>query len=139
MPGLRGASSTALPDLAGAAGDTGEGAEVEIGEGGVPASLGNNASAGAYWQADAARFLFEAPGIARYLIADGRTIRFQPCADHARDDHAIRVYMLGTALGVLLHQRGLFALHASGVATPCLLYTSPSPRDRHRHRMPAFA
>ena len=116
--GLRVASSIALPDLAGAAGDNGEGADVEISEGGVPASLGNNASAGAYWQADAARFLFEAPGIARYLIADGRTIRFQPCAGHPRDDHAIRVYMLGTALGVLLHQRGLFALHASGVATP---------------------
>lgn len=116
--GLRVASSIELTDLT-PADDNDDGVDVEISEGDVPESLGDQANqAGAYWQTDATRMLFEAPGIARYLIADGRMIRFQPCAGHARDDHAIRVYMLGTALGVLLHQRGLFALHASGVATP---------------------
>lgn len=115
--GLRVASSMELPDLGRADGDT-AGIDVEISEGDVPASLGDQATGGHCWQTDATRMLFEAPGIARYLVADGRTIRFQACAGHARDDHAIRVYMLGTALGVLLHQRGLFALHASGVATP---------------------
>lgn len=116
--GLRVASSIELPDLALADGDTAAGVDVDISEGDVPDSLGDQATVGAHWQTDATRMLFEAPGIARYLVSDGRTIRFQPCASHARDDHAIRVYMLGTALGVLLHQRGLFALHASGVATP---------------------
>ena len=116
--GLRVASSIELPDLALADGDTAAGVDVDISEGDVPDSLGDQATVGAHWQTDATRMLFEAPGIARFLISNGRTIRFQPCLDQARDDHAIRVYMLGTALGVLLHQRGLFALHASGVVTP---------------------
>ena len=31
------------------------------------------------------------------------------------------------------------ALSASGPSHPCLLYTSPSPRDRTRYRMPSSA
>ena len=34
---------------------------------------------------------------------------------------------------------GLEALAADGLADPCLLYTSPSPRDRTRSRMPSSA
>lgn len=115
--GLRLASSLELPDLA-LAGDDTDGIDVAIDEGDVPATLDGQANTGGYWQADADRLLFEAPGIARFLVSNGRSIRFQPCTDEPRDDHAIRVYMLGTALGALLHQRGLFALHAGGVATP---------------------
>ena len=115
--GLYVVSPIELPDLARADGGA-EAVDVEISEGNVPDSLGDEANTGAHWQTDANRMLFEAPGIARFLISNGRTIRFQPCLDQARDDQAIRVYMLGTALGVLLHQRGLFALHASGVVTP---------------------
>lgn len=115
--GLRVASSLELPDLA-LAGDETDGIDVAIDEGDVPATLDGQVHIGGYWQADADRLLFEAPGIARFLVSNGRTIRFQPCTDQPRDDHAIRVYMLGTALGALLHQRGLFPLHAGGLATP---------------------
>ena len=81
--GLRVASSIELPDLALADGDTAAGVDVDISEGDVPDSLGDQATVGAHWQTDATRMLFEAPGIARYLVSDGRTIRFQPCASHA--------------------------------------------------------
>ena len=33
----------------------------------------------------------------------------------------------------------VFALLFVGVAYPCLLYTSPSPRDRQKSRMPSSA
>lgn len=115
--GLNVSSTLELPDLALA--DPGiAGVDVEILEGDVPESLGDQATVGGYWQAESTKLLFEAPGIARYLVSDGRRILFQRCVEPAADEHAIRVYMLGTALGALLHQRGLFALHASGVATP---------------------
>lgn len=115
--GLQVASSIELADLARADPDA-AGIDVEIIEGDVPASLGEQAVIRDYWQAHADQLLFEAPGIARYLVSGGRSIRFQPSADTLRDDHAIRVYLLGTALGALLHQRGLFPLHAGGLATP---------------------
>ena len=33
----------------------------------------------------------------------------------------------------------IFAYKSDGVNSPCLLYTSPSPRDRTRSRMPSSA
>jgi hypothetical protein len=46
-------------------------------------------------------------------IRDGREIVFEPI-DNA-DERVVRLYILGTALAVLLQQRGLFVLHASAV------------------------
>ena len=40
-------------------------------------------------------------------------------------------------LGVLVWSGGILTLNY--VAIPCLLYTSPSPRDRTRSRMPSSA
>ena len=49
----------------------------------------------------------------------------------------IEVKMLGTPL---THQRFLNTKNGSyGPALSCLLYTSPSPRDRTRSRMPSSA
>jgi hypothetical protein len=58
--------------------------------------------------------LLRVAGVARYLIRRGREILIDP--DPGAGDHDLRVYLLGTCLGVLLHQRGFLVLHASGVA-----------------------
>ena len=48
------------------------------------------------------------------------------------------------AVGIVLFSGSLYALTLSGIAklgiiTPCLLYTSPSPRDQRGSRMPSSA
>lgn len=113
--GLRVASSLELPELTPSQRG---GVDVEIIEGDVPPSLGDDATRGDYWHSQGRQFLFGAPNAARFLVTEGRSIRFQPDLGQARDEHAIRVFLLGTALGALLHQRGAFPLHASGVVTP---------------------
>lgn len=47
------------------------------------------------------------------LIEEGRRITVLPRPD--ADEDALRLFILGAGLGVLLHQRGLLVLHASGV------------------------
>jgi hypothetical protein len=56
----------------------------------------------------------DVPEAGRFLIRAGGEILIDP--DPAAGGHDIRVYLLGTCLGVLLHQRGFLVLHASGVA-----------------------
>jgi hypothetical protein len=50
---------------------------------------------------------------ARFLVTDGREIRVQPGA--AAADKEVRAYLLGSAMGALLHQRGLLPLHANAI------------------------
>jgi hypothetical protein len=52
-------------------------------------------------------------GIARYAIADGASIIVDPGA--GASDANVRLYLLGSAMGILLHQRGLLPLHANAV------------------------
>ena len=61
-------------------------------------------------------FLFEVPGIARYLVRDGRTVdvAVSPDADRA----AARLFLLGSARGALIHQRGDLPLSATTVVAP---------------------
>jgi len=49
------------------------------------------------------------------LIEEGRRITIIP-ADPDADQDALRLFVLGAGLGVLLHQRGLLVLHASGIS-----------------------
>lgn len=55
--------------------------------------------------------LLSAPGVARYLIRGGAEVLVCPveCGDPAM----VRLYLLGTALGIIAHQRGQLPLHAS--------------------------
>ncbi|HEV7159176.1 MAG TPA: hypothetical protein VGN38_12525 [Caulobacteraceae bacterium] len=52
-------------------------------------------------------------GVARFLIQSGREIVVTPTPGRSQRD--IRAYLLGSAVGALLHQRGILPLHANAV------------------------
>src|SRR5688572_14986014 len=52
-------------------------------------------------------------GTARYLVRGGREIVVDP--DPGGAERNVRLFLLGSALGILSHQRGLLPLHANAV------------------------
>lgn len=59
-------------------------------------------------------FAFSIKDVARYQVEAGQRILVDPAPGAAPGD--VRLWLLGTALGALLHQRGLLPLHVSAVA-----------------------
>jgi len=77
----------------------------------------------AHWQgfmASPSAFILSVDGVARYHINDGRMITIAPELDAERSGSRrdIRLWLLGWAFGVLLHQRGSLPLHVSAVKAP---------------------
>ena len=54
-------------------------------------------------------------------------------------DNGVKVVDLGCARGCVPHIIDSWGNDVTGVDTPCLLYTSPSPRDGLLSRMPSSA
>ena len=54
-----------------------------------------------------------------------------PGAQHTRFEHSLGVMHIASMAGHALYEKGLVSV--------CLLYTSPSPRDRQKSRMPSSA
>jgi hypothetical protein len=88
-------------------------ADVSILQGAVSETLENAAASGPTWAISPGRFLLRVPGIARFLLTGGEAIAYQ--ADGKAEPGDISAFLTGAAFGVLLHQRGLVVLHASGV------------------------
>ncbi|MTJ80480.1 MAG: hypothetical protein F8N37_05615 [Telmatospirillum sp.] len=88
--------------------------DVEILEGGVPDTLERAVASGPNWTMAVDAFLLRIPGRADFLLGHGRTIRYRAGTGMASGD--IAAFVMGNALGILLHQRGLVVLHASAVA-----------------------
>lgn len=63
--------------------------------------------------ATAAGAVLNVPGAARYLVRNGDEILVDPDPDGS--DRHMRLYLLGSALGALLHQRSLLPLHANSI------------------------
>ena len=101
MPGLHAAASSAAPP------------DVVIQSAAVPETLGAAAAAGPTWAMAADRFLLRIPGVARFQLTGGRTIGYQP--ESRAEPGDVAAFLIGTVFGILLHQRGLVVLHASGV------------------------
>lgn len=101
-------------------------ADVLICRGDVPAAFSAPTAEGPCWTLDGDRCLLTVPGIVRCLVEGGRTITFQT-EDRAGDGDAA-AFALGTAFGVLLHQRGLMVLHASSIEVGgrAALFSGPS-------------
>lgn len=110
--GWRTASEIALPDLPRWDGD-GRAAEVTIAIGDVP-PLEAPTMTTPLVQVDAAgRARFGIEGVADFLVEDGRRITIAPVAP--TDSPDIRLFLLGSGLGYLCHQRGVLPLHAATV------------------------
>ncbi|GJM41927.1 MAG: hypothetical protein DHS20C20_22090 [Ardenticatenaceae bacterium] len=70
--------------------------------------------------------LFHYPEVATYLVKSGKQITIAP--ENNADEKRIRLFLLGTAAAMLLHQRGILPLHASGIRTSkgAVLFTGHS-------------
>jgi hypothetical protein len=62
------------------------------------------------------QFLLDMEGIARYRVSAGTEITVEPYPE--ADEDSIRLFLMGSVFGALLHQRGLLPLHASAIETP---------------------
>lgn len=60
------------------------------------------------------QLLIGIPGVARFLVSHGRSIATYPLPGVAWE--VVELYLLGTAMGVIYHQRGIHPLHAACVA-----------------------
>src|SRR5450432_2750393 len=100
--GLRFRSELELPELEpGAAGEP----DVIVRLGDAPAELQGGVRVGRHGWATSAAFLFEAPGVARYLVSGGAEVTIEPAL--AAEASHIRTYLLGSVLGALCYQRGM--------------------------------
>lgn len=104
--GLQVASDAPLPDLRPSTG-AGE-PDVVITHGAVPRA---QAAEPTGLSVTAGGALLNIPDVGRYLIADGDSILVEPAA--AATDRNVRLFLLGSAFGAILHQRGLLPLHAN--------------------------
>ncbi len=111
--GLRIASQLECPELS-----YGNGAapDVTVRFGAVPDYLDSPNAQGAAYQVSANQFLLNVEHIARYLVCNGNEIVIDRAPEASDVD--VRVFLLGSVIGALLHQRGVLPLHASAIETP---------------------
>jgi hypothetical protein len=109
------ASELELPELAPSAQDCGrESPDVTIVLGAIDSpDLSGARRHGPLLFGDADSFWLEVPKVARFLIRQGAHITIDPAA--GIDEDSIRVFLLGSALGALLYQRGYMVLHGNAV------------------------
>jgi len=79
----------------------------------TPSKLERVSFRGALFESSPTEFLFSNDIVSIY-IKDGKTIDIKP--NSTASDQDIRLYILGTGMGVVLHQRGLLPLHGSSIA-----------------------
>jgi hypothetical protein len=115
--GLLFASSIPVPEMtpvdADAVGD--QQPDVNISLGTMPEHLEQALIYPSGHEANAEQFLLRVADVGEYLVSRGVDIVIDPAPGVTA--HELRVFMLGTCLGVLLHQRGFLVLHASGIGT----------------------
>jgi len=106
------ASELALSELSVApAGDRRPMVMVRLGQ--VPESLPGARAPFKGLQAAGNDALLTLPEVGRFLVSDGEAITLDP--DPAASERTLRLFLLGTALGILCHQRGLLPLHANAI------------------------
>lgn len=72
------------------------------------------------------QFLLRVPGIGCYYVINGNCIIVEPM--EKGETHLVRIFLLGTAFGALLIQRGILPIHGSAVVVDggCVIFTGVS-------------
>lgn len=68
---------------------------------------------GPYLWATSESLWFQVSGVARFQVSHGNTILIEPAP--GIDEDSVRVFLLGSALGALLFQRGYLVLHGNAI------------------------
>ena len=89
-------------------------ADIVIRYGSVPDEIPGAKSKGVRYQASPGEFLLQVDGIARYYVTQGTAIQIERAPGAA--DEEVVLFLMGSAMGALLHQRHILPLHASAVA-----------------------
>jgi ABC-type cobalamin/Fe3+-siderophores transport system ATPase subunit len=92
----------------------GEHFDVAVRRAEVPVELDNANVRGVTWAIAHDRFLLRVPRLARFLIVAGRDITVE--LESGTTDHDVAGFVLGSAFGILLHQRHALVLHGAAVA-----------------------
>jgi energy-coupling factor transporter ATP-binding protein EcfA2 len=80
----------------------------------VPVTLDGATASGPTWEMAGEIFLLRVPRLARFRIAAGRDIAVE--IEPGVTDRDAAGFVLGSAFGILLHQRGALVLHGAAVA-----------------------
>lgn len=101
-------------------------ADVVIQYGTAPKEIHDATIIGVRYQACPSEFLLQVDGIARYYVTEGRSITIERTKDAAEEE--VLLFLMGSAMGALLHQRNLLPLHAGaiGVNGESVLFLGPS-------------
>lgn len=111
--GLHIRSQIALPEIDDTSASDAPGLpHVAVRRGNVPDAQRDGGAGDGLW-VDDGRVSFDIAGVARYLVRDGCEIVVDPAPGASLRD--IRLYLLGSAFGILCHQRGLMPLHANAI------------------------
>lgn len=84
---------------------------IRLGE--VPSQLEDPHFKGVRFQASPGQFLLFVDNIAGYYTEGGHTITIQP--DPGSNQADVRLFLLGSAFGALIHQRGMLPMHGSSL------------------------
>lgn len=138
--GLRLSSQLALPELPATphCGDP----DIEILAQALSEMPQEAASSWNWFRLDADRCQLMLNGVARYRIEEGRRVlvdrRVAGGAGQAASAGDVRLYLLGTALGVLLHQRHWLPLHVSALQTPAGVWAFSGPSGAGKSTLGAW-
>jgi hypothetical protein len=88
--------------------------DIIIEYGDTPGQLANPQKKGLRFQAAPREFLLCVDSVARYYVQEGRRITIQP--EPGMDEESIRIFLMGSVMGALLHQRNILVLHAGAIA-----------------------
>jgi hypothetical protein len=126
--GLTIACELALPELAtniGVQTDTPPDVSISVGQV-CPDGLQQGRQLGPFLWASPNQLWLRVPDVARFLVSDGSTIMVAP--EGGADEDSIRVFLLGSALGALLFQRGYLVLHGNAIriGDQCMVCVGPS-------------
>jgi hypothetical protein len=81
----------------------------------APVTAVSDALEHGYFEVRPGVFRLAIPGVGQYRVEEGRRIFIEPLVDASVDK--VRLFLLGSSMGALLYQRGLFPLHGSAVET----------------------
>ncbi|MCK9372320.1 MAG: hypothetical protein M0P91_03925 [Sulfuricurvum sp.] len=100
--------------------------KITVRYGKVPDHLEAPLNAGPIFEATNDMFLLKIQEVGNYLIRNGNEIIIDPLPDVPEQE--LRLFLLGSAIGALMNQRGYLLIHASAIATPkgAILFTGPS-------------